>query len=370
MILIKSINSYIAKNFLVKLFQTALGFSLISLFINLIDTLDKAKGSEVPLDAIFFMSILKIPSFLDDISSSLILISAISSFFTLSSKSEITITRISGLSLWQIIKPIAVPAFIVGVLWTILLQPTEVKMIKKFNYLEGKYMRNEVREFVAPENGIWLKQTNLENPSEEIILQAHKVYKENLEFDKASFWFVNNEGEFYQRIDSEKAFLKENNWIVNNAVLNNKKLINNKIPLTTIPTDLKPDFIIQKVINNFQDEKSFSFFELIPLIKNLDSSGFSSTKFKVYFYSLINRPFLFMAMTLIACYFGINHVRNNNSILLAFLGIILGLMVYIISSIINNLGSSGLISVFASTWLITIIFFAIGTLLIYEKELI
>jgi len=61
-------------------------------------------------------------------------------------------------------------------------------------------------------------------------------------------------------------------------------------------------------------------------------------------------------------------VRNRNTIVLIFLGIVVGLIFYITSSIINSLGSSGLIPIFASTWVIAIICLAIGTLLIYNKE--
>jgi lipopolysaccharide export LptBFGC system permease protein LptF len=73
-------------------------------------------------------------------------------------------------------------------------------------------------------------------------------------------------------------------------------------------------------------------------------------------------------MTLISCFFGLNHIRSQNSLGMIFLGIVTGLTLYITSSIITALGSSGLISVFASTWVIVAICLAIGTLLIYQKE--
>jgi lipopolysaccharide export system permease protein len=172
----------------------------------------------------------------------------------------------------------------------------------------------------------------------------------------------------YQKIDAEKMFLKEDFWLLEDITLNNPNTLNKRIEDYSIKTYLKPDFVIQKIVNNFQNVKLFSIFELSHLIKDLESAGFSSTKFKVYFNSLLSKPFLFLSMTLIACYFGINHTRNNNAILMMFLGITLGLILYITSGIINSLGSSGLIPVFASTWIITVICLSIGVLLIYRKE--
>ena len=161
---------------------------------------------------------------------------------------------------------------------------------------------------------------------------------------------------------------EDDSWILENAVLNDDNNINKKVTNITIDTDLEADFIMEKIVNNFQNVKLFNIFEMPNMIENLQSSGFSSTKFIVYFNSLLSKPLLFLAMSLVACYFGLNHIRNNNAILMIFLGIALGLVLYITSSVINSLGSSGLIPTFAATWIMAIISLAFGILLIYKKE--
>jgi len=364
----KSINKYIAKNFLIKFLQISCGFSLLIFFINLIDALDKVKETNGPLYAAMLMAFLQIPDFLNDVVPSLVMISAIFTFFLLSSKSEITIIRMSGFSLWQILQPVALSAVFLGIFWITIFGPISIQMSKKFNYLEGKYVKNEMREVVAPQNGIWLKQTNIEHPEEEIIIQAKKVYKENLELDDVTVWFFDKNNQFYKKINAPQMFMQEGFWILQSAIVNESDTLNKAVPRIIIPTNLKADFIIQKIVNNFQNVKLFSIFELPKLIKDLHSAGFNPTKFKVYLNSLISKPLLFLAMTLIACYFGLNHIRNQNAIMMIFFGIVIGLAFYIISGIVNALGSSNLIPIYASTWVIAIICLAIGTLLIYQKE--
>ena len=362
------LNIYIAKNFLIKFLQVVFGFSLLIFFINLIDAADKVRGTDVPFYVVACMAFLQIPDFLNDVVPSLVLISAIITFFTLSSKNEITIIRMSGFSLWQVIYPIALSAIFLGIFWITIFGPISIQMSKKFNSLEGKYVKHELREVVAPQNGIWLKQSNSEIEGEELIIQAKKVYKESLELDEVTVWFFNRDGKFYKKLDAEKMFMKENFWLLQNVVMNDFDVMNKKLDSLSIKTDLEADFVMQKIVNNFQNVKLFSLFALPSLIKDLQSAGFDPTKFKVYFHSLISKPILFLAMTLIACYFGLNHVRNHNSILMIFLGTICGLLFYITSSIINAIGSSGLIPIFASTWVIAFICLAIGTLLIFRKE--
>lgn len=362
------INRYLIKIFLTRFLQVSCGFSLLIFFINFIDSISEISSSQAPIYLAILLSFLQIPDFLNDIVSSLVLIATIITFFTLSSRSEITIMRISGFSLWQIVRPIAICAGFLGIFWITIFDIASIKMGKEFHRLESKYLNNELREFVAPQGGIWLKQNNLEKKGEELVILAQKIYQSDLEFEGVTIWFFNQQGEFYKKLDADKITLKDGFWKMNNIILNDSQSINKKLESLLLPTDLNADFIIQKIVTNFQNVKIFSIFELPKLIEELASSGFSPTKFKIYFNSLLAKPILFSAMSLIACYFSLNHIRNQNTIFLILCGVIIGLVLYIASSIINALGSSNLIPVFASTWLIAIICFAIGTLLIYKKE--
>ena len=314
------------------------------------------------------MAFLQIPDFLNDVISSLVLLSAIITFSHLSNKSEITIIRISGFSLWQIIRPAAVTSLLLGIFWVTVFGPLSIHMVKEFNALEGKYVKNEIREVVAPIGGIWLKQPNIIESDEELVIQAKRVYSESLELNKVTIWFFDRHGQFYKKIDAKKMTLQTGSWLLQDVIVNEINTLNQKLETLSIPTQLEADFVTQKIVNNFQNVKLFSIFDLPDLITNLQDSGFNPTKFKVYLHSLISKPLLFMAMTLIACYFGLNHIRNQNSTFMIFLGVIAGLIFYITSSIMGALGASGLISIFASTWVIVAIILAIGTLLIYRKE--
>jgi lipopolysaccharide export system permease protein len=364
----KLINIYIIKGFLLKFGQILLAFSLLIFFVNFIDTSDTAKRDEMPFYHVALVSLYQIPEFLNDIVTSLVLIAAIVTFFTFSSRSEITVMRSSGFSLWQILRPICLAAFLLGIFWIMIFNPIAIQMIKKSDLISRKYLEQETREVLAPHGGIWLKQENFTNPKEELLIKARELIKENVEFKEVNIWFVNEDNEFYRKIDAKKMIFQQDHWLLQGIILNDKEYLNKKIVEMEIKTNLDGNFIVKKVVNNFQNAKLFSFYELPNLIADMKISGFSSTKFSVYFQSLLIIPLLFVAMVLIACFFGLNHIRNNNSILMIFLGIILGLILYISSSVIATLGASGIISAFASTWVVAFICLSFGILLIYKKE--
>lgn len=365
---LNSLDRYLIKSFLLRFLQVLAIFSIVIFFINFIEQIDKASDSNAPIYIVTLMAFLLIPDFLNEIVPSLILFSGIITFFFFSVKSEITIMRSCGYSLWHISLPVASSAFILGIFWVLAFGPVSILMIQKFNSLERQYIKKEYREVVESDSGIWIKQSNLEKEGEEIIIQAKKVYKENVELNRASVWFINNNGEFYKKIDAIKMTLQNDHWLMHKAVVNDDILINEEIPEFKIPTDLEADFVIKKVVSNFENVKLFSIFDLPNLISSLKSAGFQSVKFKVYLNSLITKPILFVSMIFIACYFGINNFRNQNNALMIFFGMISGLGLYVCLSFIAALGSSKFLPVFTSTWVITFICFAIGVLLIYKKE--
>ncbi len=362
------INRYLAKEFLVRFLQVLAVFWLIIFLINFIEALDKTTDSEVSIFIVAFMAFLQNADFINDISPSLVLLAAIITFFTLSIKSEITIMRGSGYSLWHIVAPIATSSFLLGVFWVTIFGPISIVMMEKFNSLEGKYVKRQLREVVSSASGIWIKQDNLNIKNEEIIIRAKKVYKKNIELENSSIWFINKKNKFYKRIDANKVILLKGNWFIENGTVNDFENLNKKQENIYIKTNLEPDFIRDKVVSNFQNVKLFSIFSLPHLINSLQDAGFQSSKFRVYYNNLILKPLLFTAMSLIACFFGINNFRSSKVALMIFLGMICGLGFYITLSFIAALGASKILPVFTSTWVSTLISLAIGVLLIYKKE--
>jgi lipopolysaccharide export system permease protein len=362
------INIYIAKGFAIKFLQIITAFSLLIFFVNFLDISDGINRVNMPFYDAILAALFQVPEFLNDVVTSLVLIAAIVTFFTFSSKSEINIMRASGMSLWKILLPIALAAFALGIFWIMVFNPLSIKMIKESDAINRKYFEQETREVLAPAGGIWLKQENIENKNEELLIKAKELVKENIEFKDVNIWFFNEKNEFYKKIDAKIMILDKAQWRLKDITYNDKNNINKKIDNLVIPTDLDGDFIVKKVVNNFQNAKRFSFFELPNLIREMRVSGFSSTKFSVHFNSLLITPLLFVSMVLIACFFGLNHIRDNNSIIMIFLGVILGLVLYITSNVIITFGSSGILSVFASTWVVAFICLSLGILLIYKKE--
>lgn len=342
--------------------------SLLIAAVNMFDLLGDISNKEVSFFQIILLDILQIPSFLGDIAICLIMLSTIITLFSLSIRSEITFMRASGISIFQITLPIAVAVFCVGIFYLLIFDPLSITANKKFNHMYKTLIAGEGADLFSPSGGIWFKQSNLLQDDQEIVIRAKKIYRRNLRIQNVSLWFFDSNHRFYKRIDAESATLKNQHWYVKNVVLNDQNNINKRIVDLQIPTNLKADFITKKILNNFEDVRLFSIYELPNLIDDLKSSGFSPRKFITHYNLMLTKPFIFVAASLIATFFAINNVRGKNNILFFVLGVIVSLVIYILSIMISAFASSGIIPIVLSTWVITAMLLALGLLLIFKKE--
>ena len=366
--MVKEINRYLIKCFLTKLAIVIGGFSILFFIINMIEIVERLSGSTIAIDIIFILSWLKIPSHLSSIIVTSVLIAAIWSFYQMSMRSEIVIIRGCGFSIWQISWQMQVCAFIFGIFWLIIFNQIEIWSQKKYNEIESQNIEIEKREFIEAQSGVWFRQKNLDDKAEDIIISVRKIYKNSTYFADASIWFFDKTNIFYKRIDAKKLKLIKEKWILNDVVINDQTLINQHQDFMQIPSDLSEDFIKKKIINNYDSGQFYSIFELPNVIKEMENSGLSSKKFKIYFHGQLVQPFLFAAMIMFAGFFGISSHRNIYAQIKIFIGIIFGLLVFLASSIILKFGSAGLISIFEATWLVGVIDISLGLLLIYRKE--
>ena len=366
----QKLNFYIAKKFFINFALVSICICLLLGMINIFELLDQASGIEISFVKILFMDALLIPKFIEDITIFLVMLASMITLFGLSIRSEITVMRASGLSLWQILAPIAVSSFILGIFFVLIFNPISISASKKFTQIQQQFITKTQVNALEPRDGIWLKQDNILNEQEDIIIRATSMNRETLQMNGVNLWFFDKDYSFYKKLDVREMFFKEGSWHLKDVIINDDKNINKKIGDLAVATDLKAEFITKKVLNNFEDVRLFSVYELPGLIANLKDSGFSPKKFTAYLNSLLSKPFLFIAMALMAAFFAINNVRSKNNILFFVLGIVTGLVFYIALVIFNALGSSGIVPIFITTWMIGIILIAISMLLIFRKEIV
>ncbi len=361
------INRYLCKCFLLNFIKIYFAFFVIIFFLNFIDGIDNS-SIKVSLFTSMSIAALKVPDFLNSISPSLILFTSLATFYSLSNRSEITIIRCSGYSMWHLVSPLVIMSFIIGIFWITIYNNASVYSYRLASKMQSQIYTSNTREVIKPKTGIWIKQDNPEFENGYMLIKSKMLYKNNIEMISNSLWFFDDKYEYYKKIDSKKMFLRDGFWEIPIAIVNTKKDLNKTALNLTIKSNLNYDIFSEKFLNNLEDPRLFSVFSIARVIADLNELGLSSTKFKIQLNYLISLPILFSIMVLISSFFGINSFRDRRAVMKLALGLATGLVIYILISFIKALGASKLIPVFVATWLVVLTCFAFSIIAIYKKE--
>jgi lipopolysaccharide export system permease protein len=131
-----------------------------------------------------------------------------------------------------------------------------------------------------------------------------------------------------------------------------------------VPTNLTP----KKIEESFASPDTMSFWQLPSFIELLEASGFSAQRHRLYFDSLLARPFLLCAMVLVAAIFSLRMQRRGGTTLMIVGGVFAGFMLYFISEMVFTLGLSATIPVALAAWTPAGISTLLGTTFLLHLE--
>ena len=344
------INNILSSYFSKRLLSSLIFCTIISSsFIFLIDAIELSRRiSKVNNSDIFLalkLSLLKLPGMIFEILPFIVLFASLGTFFILARRSELIIARASGISIWRLLLPGISLIMILGFFVITILQPLIATSTYKFKELEARFLRGQPSLVTLSENGLWLKDMNLENNSYRII-NSLGLEKEASNLERVIFFNHSKNGKLISRFDSESALLIDNSWILKNIwIYENEKKPEFKSKIT-VKTNLTPN----QIQENFAPPETISIWNLPKFIRIAEQAGFTATKHKTKFYSILAFPFFLSSMLIIAAPFSIRFIRSEKTNSLILSGLICGLLLYTLSNVISAFGSSGSINPILSAW--------------------
>lgn len=365
------ISYYISKIFLTRLLALVCSLSFLIFVINMMEVSQSAQDVDVSGFILFKIVLFQIPQWIEFIMPFLIMIASILTFNKLSMSSELSIVRASGISVWQFLSPVLLCVVSIGIFGFAFFNFFSANLYAKSESLQSEYVENidgDKEDLLAPKNGIWFRQQDIDNEGGEIIFRSSRVNKDELLFRDVVVNYFDANKMPVKRINSDAMVLKDGFWKIENATILQEGVASVSEDLVLIPTDLQENFILSTINNKYENPESISFWRLPSLIKTMEESGISAQKFKIQFYSLLMRPILFFAIVLISSYFSLNHTRSGKNSMMITLGIVAGFLIYFTSDIMVEFGKMEKVPFFVSTWMMTILYLMIGFVLVVKKE--
>ena len=354
------IKKYILKTTLnyILLNQSIILFLVI--FLNFIELTRVIDNENKNLFSFFYLSILKIPSTINETSPFVIIISTAFLFRYLIANNELISMRNVGFSIFDIFQPITLGVFIYGLVILLFLNPlSSISEIKFDNFLENK--KENMYSINFSGNSLWIKNIKINEGIYYINIEKFNI-KEMLA-QNIKILSINDKGNEF--LISENGKINENNFLLNNV---HKFQINNNDYIFKQNLNLNLNFNQDSILSSLVNYKNIPYYNYINHINSLKKFNLYSPSISLYYLSEILKPFFMILLSFVVMGFSAKYKRNENFFKVLFGAILIGFVFYILREIINKFTLSFEINFIYSYLIIFIIPFLIGLYKVIQIE--
>lgn len=363
MIIRKTLNLYFTKVFL----KSILGVFLICFaIIFLVDLIERIRDLSDEKGFFFLfgvqMALYRTPGIAEQVLPFAILIGSIVAFLNLTRKLELAVTRAAGVSVWQFIKPALFVAAVIGILTSIAYNPLSVWLQERSNQMEVQQFSSGKKFRKSETDNIWFRQ---EGQGGESILSADRSLNKGLTLIGVTALVFNEDRTFKEQVDAVSANWKDGYWQLNDA----------RVTTADSPPELRNEYRLSTFFTQEQARQqaestgSLSFWGFSAAIDAAERAGLNTNRMRLEFQSHLARPLLFAAMVIIAATFSLKLTRLGGASHMVLGGISAGFVLYVLSELVGDFGSNGLLEPALAAWLPALIAFVLGvTVLLYQED--
>ena len=340
--------NYLISEFSYSLLTVILVFISLSLLINFVEEIGffKEKKVENLIILLSYLSLIKTPNTLLELSIFIFLFSGILFFVKIQKNNEINTILLSGISKILPIITIGLFSFVLGIFIISIISPISSNLLKIYEKTKRNYSNDNL--IVINKQGLWFMEIL---PDEYNIVRADTI--SNNDFSKLSnvtIYNLDKNFNFVKRTDAQVAKISHKSWNLENSNIisdneNVERKYNTYLNLTYISS-----INIDDLKEYFSNANTVSFWDIKNNIENFNSRGYSADELKIKFHKYLSLPFYLFGMILLSTLFTIAINKEYNTLMYLFFGLIAGFLIFFLNDLSIAVGLSNKLPLVISVW--------------------
>lgn len=353
-----TLNRYFLRLYLTSFFSTLLAVFALVYLIDMVELSRRGRTDDLGFFGAVSFSALRVPAFMEQAFPFIVLFASIFTLLNLNRRLELVVARSAGVSIWQMLMPFLAGSLFLGLVATFAYNPLAAWTKAKAETIETTVFGGS-----AARSGeeVWLRQ-NAEGVRS--IIGGATVTAGGTELGKVSAFLFGADGSITQRIDADHAVLQDGRWVLSQPRVTRIGYPPSYPQQFVLPTSLKPEYIEQRVA----DPEATSVFALPREIEVAGSLGLNAKAFDMQYQTLLARPALFLAMTLVAATVGTRFSRTQHAGRAIALGVLAGFSLYVITFLAKALGSNDIVPPVMAAWFPVLAAGSLGVTILLHQE--
>ena len=340
--------------------------SLLIALTYLIDAVEMLRNvvgkGRAPFTAALMMSLFKLPHLMQKILPFVFLFGAMFNLTRLTKNHELVVVRAAGLSVWQFLGPAVFIAAISGIFIVTIYDQASSSLYSQYENLQTRYKAGKQSFLQVSSEGLWLRQGDQNSQS---VIHATTVQASGSQLKNVIIFLYKNNDVWSGRIDAKSATLKNGYWDISQATITTLDKPSEFHPTYRLETTLTQN----QIVDSFASPNTISFWDLPGFIEVAEEAGFSATRHRLHWHSILSTPILLCAMVLIAAAVSLRFTRLGGISKMLIAGVMAGFLLYFVADVSFALGLSGSLPVPLAAWAPTFIALLLGlTALFYSED--
>ncbi len=339
-----TLNLYIARRFLNAVLGTFLVLALLIFMIDFVELLRQSgKTGGVGVALLASIALLRLPAYTEFLIPFTVLCGSIAALLMLSRKSELTVMRAGGMSVWQFLWPGVAVAVLLGTFASLAFNPmaATARATAERKFAETFGTDNSIMQADAGRS--WLRQDGKDGQT---VISAVASANRGQSLTGVTVFAFDAKGAFVEHIDAASAELKEGYWALTDAWVARVGREPERFGSYLVSTYLSA----ARVEDALGSVISVSFWELPDLIELAEKAKLSSFRLRVQYEILLARPLLCVAMVLLAATVSLRSFRSGGIQTMVTTGMVGGFGFFLLAEISRQIGVSGLAPPWAAVW--------------------
>ena len=359
-----TLSRYFAKRFFGAVMAVFAGVFCLIVLIDYIELMRRA--SDVPNVSplvVALTSFYRVPQLMERMLPFAILVGAMGCYLSLSRRLELVIARAAGISAWQFVAPAVVTAMLIGIVATAIYNPLSAVMRERSKRLEADmFGESSASGMRHTGSDFWVRQRSSEGQA---IINATSSLQQGAGLGGVTIFTFDQGNRFKERIEAKGAVLEPGHWRLEQA----RVFVAGAPPKDYDTYLLSTNLTDEQVRESFATPETVPFWQLPWYIEIAEHAGLMAAGYKLQYQLLVARPFLLVAMVLLAASVSLRFFRFGGVQQMVLGGVAAGFLLYVLSKVTEDLSKAELMHPVAAAWLPVLVGALTGfVVLLYQED--
>jgi lipopolysaccharide export system permease protein len=356
-----TLGSYLSASFMrtiLAVFGTVFALVYTLDFVELMRRAGDAEGATPALMA--QLALFRTPAVAEQIFPFAVLFGSMAALLNLSRRLELVVARAAGISAWQFLQPGILVAVLTGAVSVAAYNPISAYLKQKASAIEAQLFAKSLKAF-GPKD-LWIRQKSFDGQA---IIRADAAVERSTRIARVAVFTFDESGAFQERIEAAEATLRDGYWELSDVRVLSPVAEPQSYGTYLLASNLEPSQVRQ----SFTPPESVPFWELDDTVQRTERAGLDATRYRLQHAVLMARPLLFVAMVFVAASVSLRFFRFGGVARMVLGGVAAGFLLYVATSLMQDLGASGLVGPAVAAWFPAVVGSLLGTLaLLYQED--